>query len=105
MQIYLNSKHRELVDQLVHSNASSDQTLARRLLQVDIGRQLLQMALKDEIFTDPGYEFPPGSLGDALRRRVRLSFGPSTLPEIRALAEEDPTSFEAQWQGALLREV
>ncbi len=102
MQIYLNSKHRELVDQLVQADASSGQNLARRMLLVDVGRQLLQSALKDESFTDPDHTFPPGSLGDALRRRVGISFGPLTLPQVKALAEEDAASFEVQWQGALL---
>ena len=102
MQVYLNSRHQDLVDRLVRSDALPDQDLARRMLLADIGRQLIQRALKDESFTDPTLEFPQGSLGDALRRRIRVTFGPLTLSEVRALAEEDPAEFEVELQGTLL---
>ncbi len=103
MQVYLNAQHPELVQRLSREENSPEAVLLRRFLVADIGRQLVQHGLRDEIFTDTTHVYPSGSLGDALRRRVRLLFPDASLEEAANLAMHDIGQFEIAVQGGLLK--
>lgn len=103
MVIYLNSRKQTLVNLLTPDEPSVASALLIEMLRFDVQRQLLMMALRDEAFIDPAYEYLEGSLGNSLRMVVRNVFHNASLPEVKSLFERAPERFESQLQGTNLR--
>lgn len=103
MVIYLNSHKESLVSLLTPEEPSAASVLLIEMLRFDVQRQLLMMALRDEAFTDPTYEYSEGSLGGSLRMVLRNTFNNASLPEVKSLFEHSPERFESQLQGTNLK--
>jgi|SRR5690554_223124 len=103
MVIYLNSCKKALMSLLTPEEPSAASVLLIEMLRFDVQRQLLMMALRDEAFTDPTYDYLEGSLGGALRMVLRNVFNNASLPEVKSLFEHSPERFESQLQGTNLK--
>lgn len=102
LAIYLNSQNKTLVEQLNGTKPTAQSAVLIRMMAFDVHRQLITAALRDDAFTDPGYEFTEGSLGSSLKMMLRNIFRNASLTEINNLFRNEPARFESQLQGALL---
>ncbi|GEM_PF-5218737 len=103
LRIFLNEDHERLVDLVTSDSDSYEAVVATEMLKLDVGRQLLTRALRDDLFCDSNYDgYDEGSLGSSLRMRASNLFPNSSLSEVRSVFESEPKRFEGQLQEHLM---
>jgi hypothetical protein len=96
--VFLNSDHAEAFP--LAGEASAQQQMLMRLLQLDVARQLLEHALEDEDFVG-GRDYGEETLGASMLRLLDRVFPSTPVPDVAREYQTRRAYFQARLQHAL----
>ena len=102
IHVLLNSTRDEVKRALVGKPEPGDQfgEAVRSTLKFDVGRQLIEFALRDDDFVQRnGQGYDEGTLGWAAAANLRLLFRGEGVSQVRDMAESNPGHFQAAIQS------
>lgn len=102
VQVFVNVTKSHLAKAITEDadNLDDQQRMIRSFLQFDVGRQLVEFALRDDEFIEHPDAYELGSLGWALQAQLRRIFEVTDPPAvIRQMMERDPSRFHSLLQS------
>lgn len=95
--VYINAARPALLSALGARGPDFHQTSVQSFFFHDVGRILIERALKDDDFSDD-VDYGIGSAGKSLRATLRTLFGHQSIAQIRKFQERDAAGFERALQ-------